>query len=179
MKKKTFLIKEIMNMKQIAVAFTGPSNSGKTTLIIKLSIILQERGFKVCIIKHDPDDKAIFDKEGKDSYRFSQTGANVAVVSPTKTTILKKETATIYEIAQCFGEFDYLLVEGLKTIPLPRIAIFRNELNDKYFDCSDAIATDETIEATKIPEGCLHLDLNNPEEIIKWIDQNGEFFPIL
>jgi molybdopterin-guanine dinucleotide biosynthesis protein B len=161
-------------MKNRAVAFTGPSNSGKTTLIVKLSITLQARGYKVCIIKHDPHDKAIFDKEGKDSYKFSQTGANVAVVSPTRTTIFKKETSPIEEIAQSFGEFDYLLVEGLKTIPLPRIAIFRNELNDKYFECSDAIATDETIHTSQIPEGSLHLDLNDVEGIIGWIDRNGK-----
>ncbi len=160
-------------MKQLAVAFTGPSNSGKTTLIVKLSATLQARGYKVAIIKHDPHDKAIFDKEGKDSWKFSQTGSNVAVVSPTRTTILKKETSQIEEIAKVLGEFDYLLVEGLKTIPLPRIAIFRNELNDKYFDTSDAIATDETILFSQIPKDCLHLDLNNTDEILKWIDLNG------
>jgi molybdopterin-guanine dinucleotide biosynthesis protein B len=161
-------------MKQLAVAFTGPSNSGKTTLIVKLSTLLQSLGFKVCIIKHDPNDKAIFDKEGKDSYKFSGTGANVAVVSPTRTTIFKKETSQIEDIAEIFGEFDYLLVEGLKTIPLPRIAIFRNELNENYFDISDAIATDETILDSQIPQSCEHLDLNNTNQIIEWIDKNGK-----
>lgn len=162
-------------MKRIAVAFTGPSNSGKTTLIIKLSLELQSQGFKVCIIKHDPHDKAIFDKEGKDSYKFSQTGANVAVVSPTRTTIFNKTTSSIEEIAQTFGDFDYLLVEGLKTIDLPRIAIFRNELNPNYFNMSDAIATDETIQTSQIPQVCEHLDLNNPHEIICWIDKYGKY----
>ena len=113
-------------MKRLAIAFTGPSNSGKTTLIVKLSIILQENGHKVCIIKHDPKDKAIFDKEGKDSCQFSNTGANVAVVSPNKTTIFKKKSSTIDEIIDLFDDFDYLLVEGLKKLDLPRIAIFRN-----------------------------------------------------
>ena len=66
------------------------------------------------------------------------------------------------------------MVEGLKTIPLPRIAIFRNELNDKYFDVSDAIATDETISASQIPQTCEHLELNNVEQIVEWIDKNGQ-----
>ena len=52
-------------MKKIVVAFTGPSGSGKTTLIVELSKLLQQDGNKVCIIKHDPKDKAIFDKEGE------------------------------------------------------------------------------------------------------------------
>jgi molybdopterin-guanine dinucleotide biosynthesis protein B len=98
------------------------------------------------------------------------------VVSPTRTTIFKKETSPIEEIAQSFGEFDYLLVEGLKTIQLPRIAIFRNELNDKYFECSDAIATDGTINTSQIPKGSLHLDLNDVEGIIGWINRNGKIW---
>ena len=43
-------------------------------------------------------DKAFFDREGKDSFKFSQTGADVAVVSPNKTTLFKKEISTIDEI---------------------------------------------------------------------------------
>lgn len=111
-----------INKTRFAVAFTGASNSGKTTLIVKLSQLLQEQGYKVAIIKHDPKDKAVFDKEGKDSYRFSQTGADVAVVSPNKTTILKKETSTIERIIESFDDFDFLLVEGLKTLPFPEYA---------------------------------------------------------
>ena len=70
-----------MNKKRLIVAFSGPSNSGKTTAIVKVASILQDNKFKVCIIKHDPKDKAMFDREGKDSFKFSQTGADVAVVS--------------------------------------------------------------------------------------------------
>lgn len=158
--------------KYLAVAFTGPSNSGKTTLVIKVSSILQDMGYKVCIVKHDPKDKASFDREGKDSFKFFQTGADVAVVGPTRTTMFKQETSSIDEIIDMFGEFDYLLVEGLKTLPLPRIAVFRDKIQDSYFEVTDVIATDESIK--DIPKGMKRLDLNNPEEIIKWIEQNAK-----
>jgi len=161
-------------MKRITVAFTGPSNSGKTTLIVKLSEYLKKQNFKVCIVKNDPKDKAKFDKEGKDSYKFSQTGAEVAVVSPNKTTLFKQSTSTIDDIIEMFGDFDYLLVEGLKTLPLPRIAIFRNSLDENYFEVTDAIATDDTIKSDKIPKSCEHLDLNDYKQIIRWIDINGK-----
>ena len=161
-------------MKKIAVAFTGQSNVGKTTLIVNLSSYLQNLGYKVCIIKHDPCDKAIFDKEGKDSYKFSSTGADVAVVSPTRTTLFQKQTSSIDQIVQLFGEFDYLLVEGLKTIPLPRIAVQRDTINSEYFDLSDAVATDDTIQNNQIPQECTHLDLNDLENIKMWIDKNGK-----
>ena len=163
-----------MNKKRIAVAFTGPSNSGKTTLIVKISTLLQEQNYKVAIIKHDPKDKAKFDKEGKDSFKFSQTGAQVAVVSPNKTTIFKKETSTIDTIIESFGDFDFLLVEGLKTIPLPRICVQRDEVNNNYFDVSDSIATDDSIDKNKFPKEMIILNLNNPDEIIKWIKENGK-----
>ncbi|MCH9740079.1 MAG: molybdopterin-guanine dinucleotide biosynthesis protein MobB, partial [Epsilonproteobacteria bacterium] len=65
-------------MKRFAVAFTGPSGSGKTTLVEKVAQELIKTR-EVAIIKNDPKDKAIFDIEGKDSYKFSQTGAEVVV----------------------------------------------------------------------------------------------------
>ena len=59
-----------MNKKRLIVAFSGPSNSGKTTAIVKVASILQDQSFKVCIVKHDPKDKAMFDREGKDSFKL-------------------------------------------------------------------------------------------------------------
>lgn len=162
------------NYKKMAIAFSGPSNSGKTTLVVKVSNILQDAGNKVCIIKHDPKDKASFDKPGKDSDKFTQTGANVAVVSPSRTTLFKQESASLEEMIELFGNFDYLLVEGLKTLPLPRISIFRNRLDESYFPVTNAIAHDDTINADDIPSNIDKLDLNNPEEIIKWIEKNAK-----
>ena len=163
-----------MNKKRLIVAFSGPSNSGKTTLVVKVANILQDNGFKVCIIKHDPKDKAVFDREGKDSFKFSQTGADVAVVSPNKTTLFKKSTSNIDEMVELFQDFDYLLVEGLKTLELPRISIFRERLDESYFSVSNAIACDETINKNEIPDSIDILDLNNPEEIILWINKNAK-----
>ncbi len=163
-----------MNKKRLVMAFSGPSNRGKTTAIVKVASILNDGGFKVCIVKHDPKDKAIFDREGKDSFKFSQTGADVAVVSPNKTTLFKKSTSTIDEMIELFQDFDYLLVEGLKNLDLPRISIFRDRLDESYFSVSNAIASDETIDNNKIPDGIDILDLNNPEEIILWINKNAK-----
>lgn len=160
-------------MKKIIVAFTGPSNSGKTTLIVKLSEILQSQKYKVCIIKHDPKDKAIFDKEGKDSYKFSQTGANVAVVSPNRTTIFKQNETKIDEVIQMLGDFDYLFIEGLKSLDFRRIGVFRNSIEKDYLNFINAIAIDESINKEEIPQNLICLDLNNPQNIINWIDNKN------
>ncbi|MDQ1326392.1 MAG: molybdopterin-guanine dinucleotide biosynthesis adapter protein [Campylobacterota bacterium] len=161
--------------KRVAVAFTGPSNSGKTTLIEKIAKELIKK-HKVAIIKNDPKDKAQFDIEGKDSYIFSQTGAEVIVTSPTRTTYFSQKEKNLNDIVHLIKDFDILLVEGLKTLPLPRIAIFRNKIDESYFDCSEAIAIDDSIDlgCYTIPSSIDILDLNDTEAIIKWINHHAK-----
>jgi molybdopterin-guanine dinucleotide biosynthesis protein B len=155
-------------MKKRAVAFTGPSNSGKTTIIQKVASILLN-DYEVAIIKNDPKDKARFDMQGKDSYKFYKTGAEVAVVSPYRTTYFSHKSHSLEEMIKRFKEFDFLLVEGLKTLPLPRIAVFRNSIDTDYFSVCQAVAIDDTINKNDIPKGIDILNLNNPKEIIDWI----------
>lgn len=161
--------------KRVAVAFTGPSNSGKTTLVEKLAKILIAKS-KVAIIKNDPKDKAQFDVEGKDSYKFSQTGAEVVITSPTRTTYFSQREKTLDEIVSMLNDFDILLVEGLKTLPLPRIAIFRDHIDESYFGCSEAIAVDESVNllAYDIPKEITILNLNHTEQIIEWINTHAK-----
>ncbi len=160
--------------KRVAVAFTGPSGSGKTTLVEKVAKILIESR-KVAIIKNDPKDKAVFDVEGKDSDKFTKTGAEVVVTSPTRTTYFSQREKTLDDIVAMINDFDILLVEGLKTLPLPRLAIFRNTIDESYFSCSEAIAVDDSIDITQynIPTNIDILDLNNDKEIIEWINNNA------
>ena len=160
--------------KKLAVAFTGPSNSGKTTLIVKLSNELKKSGFKVAIIKHDPDDKAQFDTKGKDSAKFTETLADVAILSSKRTTVFKNTTSSIDEVASIFDEFDYLFVEGLKSLPLPRIYVSRDKLNQSYLDVSNSIAISSNVDIKSIDNNIDILDLNNLNEIIKWINQNAK-----
>ncbi len=163
--------------KRLAVAFTGPSNSGKTTLILKVARkLIHEHAKEVAIIKHDPKDKARFDVEGKDSYKFSDTGAEVIVTSPTRTTYFSQRNKDLDEMIRLFDKFDILLVEGLKNLPLPRISIFRNSLDSDYFPYMNALAIDESIETKQydIPENVDILDLNDPDEVISWILKNAK-----
>ena len=164
-------------MQKISVAFTGPSNSGKTTIIEKLAkLLIHELKKEVVIIKNDPKDKATFDYDGKDSDKFSKTGAEVFVTSPNRTTFLSKRHKTIDDMILMAGDFDYLLVEGLKTLPLPRIGIFRNKIDLDYISVIDALAIDNSINLQdyEIPKTLTILDLNNPIEILNWINRNGK-----
>ena len=162
-------------MDSLAIAFSGPSNSGKTTLIVKVAEALKEK-YSLAIVKHDPSDKAIFDKEGKDSWKFSQTGAEVVVASSSRTTYLSQKQKDIEEIIEMLGDFDILLVEGLKTLPLPRLSVFRNKLDESYFPMSNALAIDDSINLDDydLPSHLDILDLNNTESIVKWILKNAK-----
>ena len=162
-------------MNSLAIAFSGPSNSGKTTLIVKVANALRDK-YKLAIVKHDPSDKAIFDKEGKDSWKFSQTGAEVVVASPTRTTLLSQKEKSIDEIIEMLGEFDILLVEGLKTLPLPRLSVFRNKLEEDYFPMSNALAIDDSINLDDyaLPKHLEILDLNDTQSIVEWILKNAK-----
>ena len=163
--------------KRLAVAFTGPSNSGKTTLILKVARkLIYEHNMEVAIIKHDPKDKARFDTPGKDSYKFTDTGAKVVVTSPNKTTYFSSKHQEFEEIVDMFGEVDIVLVEGLKNLPLPRISIFRNKIDEEYFPYMNALAIDESIDLNTytLPEDVSVLDLNNEEDVITWILNNAK-----
>ena len=155
-----------------AVAFTGPSNSGKTTLIEKIAKRLIS-SYKLAIIKNDPSDKAKFDTPGKDSYKFFQTGAEVVVTSPTRTTYFSHRQKSLDEIVDMINDFDILLVEGLKYLPLPRIGVFRGEIDESYFRYVKAVAIDESVDKSKIPSNIEILDLNNIDEIIEWVLNNS------
>lgn len=161
-------------MKNLAIAFSGPSNSGKTSLIVKISDTLRDR-YQIAIVKHDPGDKASFDQNGKDSWKFAQTGAEVIVASPTRTTFFSQKRKELDEIIRIFNEFDLLIVEGLKTLPLPRISIFRDKIDESYFKYSNAIAIDESVDLNQyeIPKDLDILDLNDTDAIIKWVLKNA------
>ncbi len=160
-------------MKQLAIAITGPSNSGKTTLIEKISTKLS-KDFSIAVIKHDPKDKAIFDKDGKDSDKFFKSGANVAVVSDTRTTIFKHQSSNLDKLVELLSPFDLLLVEGLKHWDLPRIGVFRGEIEEGYLPYLQAVAIDDTISKDKLNKlNVTILNLNDTEQIINYIWQNA------
>lgn len=157
-------------MKRLGIAFSGPSNSGKTTLILKVAKRFLESNLKVAIVKHDPGDKAKFDVEGKDSYKFSSLGVDVVVTSPTRTTYFNKSQKNLNDIVKMIDNFDILIVEGLKTLPLPRISIFRDSIEESYLKFSNAIATNNLNYSGELK----HFDINDDLNISKWILENAK-----
>lgn len=99
-------------MKTKIIKFIGFSGSGKTTLIEKIVKKLSDDGVRVATVKHDVHGLEI-DKEGKDSYKYSEAGAKVSVVSSPDMTVYKvHEKLTLNEILSKIDSVDIILVEG-------------------------------------------------------------------
>lgn len=108
------------------VGFVGLSNSGKTTLISKIIIVLRKKGLRVGVIKHDAHGhyKEI---ENTDSSRYMDSGATAVVLSG-KAKVVRFETPQIEpsldELVEGMPELDIVLVEGYKKSEYPKIAVF-------------------------------------------------------
>lgn len=133
------------------ISIVGKSDSGKTTLIVKLVKELKRRGYKVGTIKHDYHGFEI-DKEGKDSWRHGQAGSDtVAISSPTKLALIKRveEEAPLDELGSLFfDDVDIVLTEGYKSGPMPKIEVHRACLGSELLctrkeDRLIAVASDE------------------------------------
>ncbi|WP_334096071.1 molybdopterin-guanine dinucleotide biosynthesis protein B [Helicobacter typhlonius] len=166
----------------IIFAFSGKSNSGKTTLICKLCEYLKPKA-KVAVIKHDPKDKAIFDTQGKDSYKFFQTADAVALISPTRTILQTKNESVdsqdsadiqaFYETMELFKDYDFIFIEGLKTLPFKRIVVARESVESTYIPYADAFAIDESVSnANIVPSHIPTLNLNDVAQIANFILQS-------
>lgn len=113
-------------MKNIpAVGFAAYSGTGKTTLIEKLVRSLKARGLRVAVVKHDAHRFEI-DKEGKDSWRFTQAGADMMLISSAeKTAIVEQRQRSFEENLAMIHDVDVILVEGYKQERIPKIGICR------------------------------------------------------
>ena len=147
------------------------SNSGKTTLIEKVVVILKARGMRVAVIKHASTGFDL-DKPGKDSWRFRQAGADaVILVGPDSMALMKTITRepSPEEFARMAGDADVVIHEGFKRTAVNRIEVFRAGISSDRPLCLDdpsflALVSDRPFSVT-IPR----FDLNDAEAIADFI----------
>jgi len=110
------------------VTIVGKSNSGKTTLIVKLIKELTRRGHLLGTVKHTHDGFTM-DEKGKDSWRHQEAGAaSTLVVTSDRAALIKYDDSPFIERMKAYlGDRDLILAEGFKTHPLPKIEIFRTK----------------------------------------------------
>jgi molybdopterin-guanine dinucleotide biosynthesis protein B len=108
------------------IGFYGRTDSGKTSLILKLIKRLTTEGYKVATIKKSDKNIGI-DTKGKDTWKQSQAGAKLVVFSSIRETDFmvrrKMKTNDIIKSISELGDFDIILVEGARDPSVPKIKI--------------------------------------------------------
>ncbi len=113
------------------ISIVGKSESGKTTLIEKLIPLLKARGYRVGIVKHAHHGFDM-DREGKDSHRHKQAGADaVMIASPGRIAMIKDIPGEgLDDLVPYFADMDLLITEGFKRDRAPKIEVFRAERHE-------------------------------------------------
>lgn len=137
-----------------AFAVSGVKNSGKTTFLEGVLPLLQQRGLKVGVIKHDGHDFSP-DVPGTDSFRLAGAGAaGVAVYSVRRWMLVRTEPIGWRQLLAGFSGFDLVLLEGLKDSPLPKIELVRGAVSSQSVCRPDtllALATDTPLRIPGVP----------------------------
>lgn len=93
-------------------SFIAWSGTGKTTYLERLIAILKTRGARVAAVKHDAH-RFDADREGKDSWRFAQAGAEVvAVADGEKCAVMEYRPVSLDALLSRIRDVDLVLVEG-------------------------------------------------------------------
>jgi molybdopterin-guanine dinucleotide biosynthesis protein B len=163
------------------LAFCGYSGSGKTTLMEQLITRMRGTGLRISVIKHAHHDFDI-DQVGKDSWRHRQAGAFEVLVASDRRLALMREYAApadpsvealIAELSDC----DWVLVEGFRRAPLPKIESWRAATGKAVQYATDpgiiAVATDN-VDGLPQPTGLPVLDLNDIDAVVAFVFANAD-----
>lgn len=132
--------------------FAAYSGTGKTTILEQVIRMLKAKGVQTAVIKHDGHG-AVEDCPGKDSWRFTQAGADIMIIgSPDKLTYIEKKKNSLQELIAMVHDADIILVEGYKNEPIPRIGIAREAVGKGFTaDLSQFLAVMTDLEITDCP----------------------------
>ena len=156
----------------------GWSGSGKTDLICRLINAFKKSNKLVGSIKHTHH-KFQIDKEGKDSFKHISSGSEeVILYNERKYAMISgllREKIGFNDILQKFSKnIDLILVEGLKSLEIKKIEVYRSSLNKELLCLNDkfikGIVCDQTTEDI-INSGLPYFKFNDTMEILSFINK--------
>ena len=110
------------------ISFVGNSGVGKTTFLEKLVRVLKARGYRIAAVKHDVHNFTV-DYPGKDSWRLTQAGSDVVVLSsPHRLALMEEveEERTLDRLAEMVSDrVDIVLTEGYRGASALKIEVSR------------------------------------------------------
>jgi len=154
------------------ISVVGKSGSGKTVFLEKLISVLNRRGLKIGVIKHDPHGFEI-DTPGKDSWRHARAGsATVVLSSPERLAIIKRldEEMTLDALVSTYlQDVDLVITEGYKTGRKKKIEVSRRERSQDLVSPTQdliAIVTDQNFDLP-VP----HFGLDDAEALADLLEE--------
>lgn len=146
---------DVIKKKPCIAAVSGVKNSGKTTLLEGIVSILNEKGYKAAVIKHDGHD-FVPDVEDTDTDRLRKAGAyGCGIFSKKKWMVIKEEPEISEEkLMLLFDDADFILLEGFKGSSYPKIEIVRKEISQKSVCPAEtllALVTDADVQVSGVP----------------------------
>ncbi len=135
------------------LTFVGKSGTGKTTFLERLIPALKGRGLRLAVVKHDAH-QIEMDRPGKDTWRFSQAGADAVIISSAAQAALIEHPArelTLNQVISRLPEADLILTEGYKSERNPKIELHRKELNRPLLTPVEELVAAVTDEPLAVP----------------------------
>ena len=133
-----------MKARPFILSIIGKSDSGKTTLILKLLKEFKKLGNSVAVAKHCPHGFDL-DIEGKDSWRFSQAGSEgIFLTSDEQFVVIRPKESSLNlkdRLENYFSDFDIVLMEGYNDeTGIKKIQIIRRVVGGEQDNSDDTIA---------------------------------------
>jgi len=151
------------------IGFSAFSGTGKTTLLKQVIPLLKQKGLRLAVIKHAHHHFDL-DQPGKDSFELRKAGADKTIICTTTRMAVITEFATpeaeptLQDIVDSINpaEFNLILVEGYKHLPIQKIELHRKSVGKPYLYHEDpniiAIACDAEL---PVPTDIPVLDIND------------------
>lgn len=110
----------------LIVQIVGYKNTGKTTLVCRLTERYKQAGYKVGTIKRDAHDFQI-DTPGTDTWKHQEAGADItAITSSERTAVMMRHNVPLDQLIAQMSEVDVILIEGFKEAAYPKIIMVRS-----------------------------------------------------
>ena len=149
-----------------AIGVIGYHHTGKTTTVVALLRAIRSRGFSVSSIKDIHSEAFRADKENSNSWLHAEAGSDSVFARGLY------DTAQIFPRQLSYADMmnrlnsDYLVIEGLKTAPVPKIVCAESieqleELIDDTTIAISGIIANDLIDYKGIPVYCLTTELDD------------------
>lgn len=164
-----------------AIAIIGYHHTGKTTAVTALVTALTARGHRVATIKDIHSEKFRADTAGTNSALHVAAGSIQTVARGLyDTAVIHPRPLPLSEIVPGI-EADFLIIEGMKDAPMPKIICAEDELQlqELIDDCTIGISGKISDTAFTHPQLPVFSAINAPDDLCKLVlEKSFEILPV-